>query len=198
MCNQEISTEKLWGFCFYNGVIEDSVLRYDAASLGKTEHSVNVWNTWTFCGVTRAVMRTYAFNTYAVTQYYICQNLVDISLWQRILELLFLLFCVSHLWYRTISAYQNLFMLSVVLIIFRHYLPLRYLVILRPHLNLYSQRNERQIKFGECLVPFGSPYFVFESANRSTRKIKTYKTTFGYCFVWLWNLVFFIKERTYN
>ena len=84
----------------------------------------------------------------------------------------------SHLWHRTISACQNLFMLSTVLTIFRHHLSLRYLVILRQHLNLHSQRNGRQIKFRECLVPFGSPYFVFAFANRNTRKIKTYETTF--------------------
>lgn len=84
--------------------------------------------------------------------------------------------CVSHLWHRTVSAYQNLFVLNTVLIVFRHHLSLRHLVVLRPHLNLHSQRNGRQIKFRECLVPFGSPYFVFASANRNTRKIKTYKS----------------------
>ena len=87
-----------------------------------------------------------------------------------------------RLWHQTISAYQNLFMLSIVLIIFRHHLSLRYLVILRPHLNWHSQRNGRQIKFWECLVPFGSLYFVFAPANNNTRKIKTYKTQFWMLF----------------
>lgn len=181
MCHQSSFTDKFWGCYFYNGVTEDSVLRYDAASLGITECSVNVWNTWTFCGVKRDLMRMYTSHTYAVTQYYICWNMVEISLWQRIPELLFL-FCFLHLWQQTISAYQNLFMLSIVLIIFRHHLSLRYLVILRPHLNLHPQRNGRQIKFQECLVPFGLLYFVFASANSNTRKIKTYKTLFWMLF----------------
>lgn len=143
-------------------------------------------------------MRTYTIHTYAVAQYNSCQYLVDISLWQRIPELFFLLLCVAHLWHRTISAYQNLFMLSIVLIIFRHHLSLRYLVILRPHLNLHSQINERQIKFRECLVLFGSPSFVFASGNSNSRKIKTHKTTvlvivlYG-CETWSFSLR---KERT--
>ena len=195
MCNQEIFTDKFWGFYFYSGVIEDSVLRYDAASLGITEGSVNVRNTWTFCGVTHALMRMYPIHTYAVTQYNICWNLVEISLWQRILKLLFLLFCFSHLWYQTISACQNLFMLSIVLIIFRHHLSLRYLVILRPHLNLHSQRNGRQIKFQDCLVPIDSLYFVFASTNSNTRKIKTYKTQFWILFCMGMKLGLFHKGK---
>jgi hypothetical protein len=42
--------------------------------------------------------------------------------------------------------------------------------------KLYSWRDQEQTKFGECLLPFGSEYFIISPAGPRNGKVKIYKT----------------------